>query len=256
MLSQRLTKAALALEVFSDAQDRQQNADELQGVVVLWQHSQLGLQHGDAALGLPGHNTQAVQNLFAKIEPEYQAMLRAANALLVVVRPGGAQSRAAPSSALLPEIRVILAAQAVFLPGMDEIVTQYQREAEQHVARLKLIEFVLFGLFRPAVKQLRQTLADLIQANERARREEMTRKRAERIIALNDALAASQQNTPHVRILALGHYQVHDRDDSYYNVHQREVAGERAFVCDCSQYQQQKICSHSLVASTLHSISS
>ena len=53
MLSQRLSKAALALEVFSDPQMRQQNADELQAVVSLWQRSQEGLQHGDAALGLP-----------------------------------------------------------------------------------------------------------------------------------------------------------------------------------------------------------
>src|SRR6266516_4126703 len=54
MLSQRLSKAALALEVFPDA--RQQNADELRGVIVLWQGSQEGLQHGDTALGLPGNN--------------------------------------------------------------------------------------------------------------------------------------------------------------------------------------------------------
>ena len=69
MLSQRLTKAALALAVFTDTQDRQQNANELQAVAVLWQHSQQGLQHGDAALGLPGHNSLAVQHLFAKLNP-------------------------------------------------------------------------------------------------------------------------------------------------------------------------------------------
>lgn len=267
MLSQRLTKAALALAVFPDAQDRQRNADELQDVTILWQHSQQGLQHGDAVLGLPGHNSQAVRQLFAKIEPEYQSMLRASNALLALVRPGGAHSHATPSSALLSETRVILAAQSGFLVGMDKIVTQYQREAEEHVSRLKLIEFILLALtllvllleglfvFRPAVAQLRQTLADLIQANERATREEVTRKRAERILALNDALAARQQNTPHARIVSLGHYQVRDRDGSYHSVHQQEIAGQQAFVCECLQYQQHKICSHSLAASALHIVS-
>ncbi len=68
MLSQRLSKAALALEVFPDV--RQQNADELRGVIVLWQRSQEGLQHGDTALGLPGNNSETVKRLFANIEPE------------------------------------------------------------------------------------------------------------------------------------------------------------------------------------------
>jgi len=267
MLSQRLTKAALALAIFTDTQDRQQNANELQAVVVLWQQSQQGLQYGDAPLGLPGHNSPAVQHLFAKIEPAYQAMLRASSTLLTLVKTGGAHSHVAPSSALLPEIRILLAAQAPFLIGMDEIVTQYQREAENHVAGLKEIEFILFSftllvllleglfIFRPAVARLRQTLIDLIQANERATREEVTRKRAERILALNDALAARQQDAPHARIVALGRYQVRDKDGNYYNVHQQEIRGQQVFICECKQYEQQKICAHSLGASALHYIS-
>ncbi|GCE11961.1 type IV pili methyl-accepting chemotaxis transducer N-terminal domain-containing protein [Tengunoibacter tsumagoiensis] len=267
MLSQRLTKAALALAVFTDTQDSQQNSNELQVVALLWQHSQQGLQYGDESLGLPGHNSPAVQHLFATIEPAYQAILRASNTLLTLVKTGGANSQAAPPSTLLPEIRIILANQAPFLIGMDEIVTQYQREAENHVAELKEIEFILFGLtllvllleglfiFRPAVAQLRQTLIDLIQANERATREEVTRKRAERILALNNALAARQQDAPHARIVAMGHYQVRDKDGNYYNVHQQEIHGQQVFVCECHQYQQQKICAHSLGASALHYIS-
>src|SRR5262249_16862996 len=64
MLSQRLSKAALTLEVFPDAQSRLQNATELRDVVALWQRSQEGLQHGDPALGLPGDNSATVEQLF------------------------------------------------------------------------------------------------------------------------------------------------------------------------------------------------
>jgi hypothetical protein len=264
MLSQRLTKAALALDVFPDMQERQQNADELRGVVVLWQRSQQGLQHGNAALGLSGNNSETVKRLFAKIEPEYESMLRASNALLAIAEPDGLQPGAVPASAFLPYIRVILAAQSGFLVGMDAIVTQYQREAEEHVTRLRLIEFVLLGLtllvllleglfvFRPAVQHLRQTLADLIQANERATRAEVTRKRAERILALNEALAAREEDKPHALIVALGHYRIRDKDGNYQNVYHQEIDDQQMFVCECSQYQQQKICSHSLSASALH----
>jgi nitrate/nitrite-specific signal transduction histidine kinase len=268
MLSQRLSKAALALEVFPDTQERRQNASELQAAVVLWQRSQQGLQYGDAALGLPGRNSRAIKQLFGKIEPEYRAMLQASNTLHSLIRNEGAQASAVSNAALLPPIRVILAAQAGFLTGMDAIVTQYQLEAEEHIARLKWIEFVLLALtllvllleglfiFRPAVGQLRQTLLDLVQANARATRAEVTRKRAERILALNEALAARQENTPHARIVALDHYQVRDRDGGYQNVQRREIDGQHLFVCECEDYEQKKICSHSLAASALHMISS
>jgi nitrate/nitrite-specific signal transduction histidine kinase len=264
MLSQRLSKAALALEVFAEA--RQQNADELRAVLVLWQSSQEGLQHGDAKLGLPGNNSQSVKRLFAQIKPEYASMLRASYTLLALVgtrrRPG-----MVTAAAFLPSIQTILAAQSGFLTGMDMIVTQYEREAEERVAHLRLIEFMLLALtllvllleglfiFRPAVRRLHQSFADLMQANERATRAEVTRRRAERILALNEALAISQKDKPHARIIALNHYQVRDKDGRYQNVYQQEIAGQQIFACECLQYQQQKICSHSLTASALHSVS-
>ena len=110
-------------------------------------------------------------------------------------------------------------------------------------------------VFRPAALRINRTMTDLLQANERAAREEVTRKKAERILALNEALAASQQTTPHARIVALGHYQVRGKEGIYYNVHQREADGQPLFVCECSQYQQQVICPHSLAAAALHSVS-
>lgn len=265
MLSQRLSKAALALEVFPDISSRQQNANELREVVTLWQRSQEGLQHGDVLLGLPGANSQAVRQLFAAIDPEYRAMLQASFRLLALVN--NEYPDTPPNAVLLPEIEAILSAQAPFLQGMDQIVTQYQQEAEEHVIRQRYIEFTLLGLtllvlflegffvFRPAVQRLRQTIADLLQANERITRAEVTRKRAERILALNEALAASQENRPHARIIALHHYQVRDKKGSYYNVYHRESEGKQVFECECSQYQEQTICSHSLTAAALHNVS-
>jgi uncharacterized membrane protein (DUF485 family) len=86
-------------------------------------------------------------------------------------------------------------------------------------------------------------------------REKAERIRAERVLALNDALAASQQAKPHARILALGHYQVRDSQGVYYNVHYNEEGGHPVFKCECPQYQQQAICPHSLAAAALYSVS-
>ena len=86
-------------------------------------------------------------------------------------------------------------------------------------------------------------------------REKAERIRAERVLALNDALAASQQAKPHARILALGHYQIRDSQGVYYNVHYGEEGGHPVFKCECPQYQQQAICPHSLAAAALYSVS-
>ena len=170
-------------------------------------------------------------------------------------------------SAFLPFIRTILVGQARFLPGMDRIVSQYQHEAEEHVTRLRQIELTLLFLtlltllleglfiFRPAVRRLQQTFADLLQAHERVAREEVTRKKAERILALNEALTASQRDSPHARIVAFGHYQVRGKEGIYYNVYQHAIDGQQVFACECLQYQEHMICPHSLTASALHRIS-
>jgi hypothetical protein len=95
---------------------------------------------------------------------------------------------------------------------------------------------------------------------ERITRAELGRERArrikvERILALNEALTASQQDKSHARIVAFGHYQIRDSQGIYYNVYHCEAGEHQTFECECSQYQQQAICPHSLTAAALHSIS-
>jgi hypothetical protein len=113
------------------------------------------------------------------------------------------------------------------------------------------------------VLAIRQNIAEqhtLWEMHERVTRAELARERAERIkveriLALNEALAASQQALPHARILAFGRYQIRDSNGIYYNVYHREVEGHQIFECECPQYQQQAICPHAITAAALHSVS-
>ena len=61
MLSQRLAKAALALDRAVDEVDRRRRRDELGQVLRLWSASHDGLRHGDRTLSLPGRNSPAVR---------------------------------------------------------------------------------------------------------------------------------------------------------------------------------------------------
>ncbi len=96
--------------------------------------------------------------------------------------------------------------------------------------------------------QMRQQVITAELARERAER-----LKVERLLALNEALAASQQAAPHARILAFGHYQIRDSQGIYFNVYHREVGADQLFECECPQYRQQAICPHSLTAAALQS---
>src|SRR4051794_16925773 len=60
MLSQKLTKAALAYVHSTDPRDKQAGLDELRTALALWQRAHEGLQHGDQQWGLPADNSRAI----------------------------------------------------------------------------------------------------------------------------------------------------------------------------------------------------
>ncbi len=172
MLSQKISKAALVIEYTTDSAVRKVRTGELRQAVALWESSQQGLQHGDAQLGLPGNNSDEIKNLFSVIEPNYQAMLGAANSILSVVNQE--QSGVNQQVTLGPFVQTILAQEASFLVGMNQIVSQYQKEAEARVATLRTTELILIGItlsvlllegsfvFRPTAYKLNQTIAEII----------------------------------------------------------------------------------------------
>ncbi len=270
MLSQKISKAALVLlsPVTATQQDQTLHINELRTALKLWQRSHLGLQHGDAGIGLPGDESTQVQNLFAKIEPNFQNMSAAASQVLLLTDKktnGG-------NATIAPFVKSIFANEAGFLQGMNAIVSQYQTEAQDRVTRLRYIEGALlfstlsvlvlegFFVFRPAIQKLNEAITRLIRAEmyvvyseELTRKnDELAQKNAELDLAFNEALTLTQRKQPQARVIAVGHYQVQGIQGNYYNVHCYEKNGLQQLVCECALYKRNNICSHSLAAATLH----
>lgn len=110
-----------------------------------------------------------------------------------------------------------------------------------------------------AIREIISQNRKLLEMHQQVTKAELAREKAERlkverILALNEALVASQQARPHARILAFGHYQIRDSKGVYYNVYHRDVEEHQIFECECPQYLQQAICPHSLTAAALHSV--
>jgi signal transduction histidine kinase len=181
-LSERLSKDALAILVAPDAATQDMYVQELLVVVAQWEHTQLALQHGDPALGLPGHNSPTVTRLYAIIAPSFNTMLDAATNVLSIIEsqpPVLLPSTRPLNSLIAPYVQQMLVVEPGFVFGMDDIVAQYQREAEGRVGLLQLIEWTLLAIvlldvvvlvivvFRPATRYVGRSIADLVRAQER-----------------------------------------------------------------------------------------
>jgi signal transduction histidine kinase len=181
-LSEQLSKDALAILANPLATTEDPYVQEMVSVVARWEHTQLALQQGDPALGLPGRNSPAVTRLYAQIAPHFNTMLDAATDVLSIMEsrpPVVLPTTPALPPLLRPYVQTILDAEPGFVGGMDAIVAQYQREAEGRVAQLQEIQWALLGVilldltllvalvFRPATRYVGQSIADLVRAQER-----------------------------------------------------------------------------------------
>jgi hypothetical protein len=176
MLSQKIPKDALILQTATDPTMRTTRTKELQQAVTLWQASQQGLQNGDVKQGLPPTTSPIVKGLFSAIEPNYEAMLSAAQSILTIVNDHSVPSLLHPDIASYTD--TILAQEAPFLTGMNKIVTQYQQEAEGRISSLRgtelfLMVFTLVVLaiegsfvFRPTTRKLQQTIQEIMALQE------------------------------------------------------------------------------------------
>ena len=203
MLSQRLSKAALATQIASNTAERRSRLGELEAVVALWKRSHQGLQQGDAQLGLPGNNSDEILRMFAEIEVHHQKMLQAAETLL---QADPSEPWIATNANITPLLETILTNEASFLKGMDAIVFQYDKEAQTRVQHIKTIEISILSItlavlllealliFYPAVQQLHSYIVALLQAKEQNARiaAELEHNNAELNVALEEAQQATR----------------------------------------------------------------
>ena len=168
MLSQRIPRIILALDASrrssmsdpSDALQTLKTVEELRDSLKVWRANHLGLANASSAVGLSRakklsekgsdplealagegqtpfrtvSNSQPINELFAKIEPDFRRVEEIATSVI--------QRMADPNEELIPsEERIALLKHSdAFLASMDAIVARYESEAKQRVGRLQRIE--------------------------------------------------------------------------------------------------------------------
>ena len=178
MLSQKLTKEIVSLSVSSDEKNRIFLKNNIKKTLFLWELSHNSLQKGNDSLGLPKQNSVQIKSKFTAINPVFDTIQKASKLILRKLEKNPLIS----IDYLVSEIKKITNNEGSFLLIMDEIVNQYDLEANEKVAWLRKLEFLLMGLtlllllgelvfiFLPTAKSIKMILSELLSAEKKAKK--------------------------------------------------------------------------------------
>ncbi|KGL62363.1 ATP-binding protein [Polaribacter sp. Hel1_85] len=176
MLSQKLTKEIVSLSVSVDVNTRISLKNKIKETLYLWELSHISLQKGNDSLGLPKQNSIEVKNKFKEINPVFKIIQKASKSIEKKLTENPLIS----SENLASEIKEVTNNESSFLLIMDEIVNQYDLEADEKVVWLRKLELFLMGftllillvellfIFWPTAKSVKATLSELLSAEKKA----------------------------------------------------------------------------------------
>jgi C4-dicarboxylate-specific signal transduction histidine kinase len=131
MLSQKLTKAALALERTDDREERRIRREELRDTLSQWSNGYAELRDGGPRLGLVRNESAEIEREWKRLSPHFDTMRAAADAI-VFDESGTKNERLAEAT------KIIVENEADFLTSMERIVELLEHEAANALYRLRL----------------------------------------------------------------------------------------------------------------------
>jgi signal transduction histidine kinase/CheY-like chemotaxis protein len=189
MLSQRLPRLVLEMERGTKDKEWKAKVQELEKLTLQWERNQLDLSRGSSNIATNGRNSQAIEKLFQETEPDFLALrdqlLKFLQTSTKSAQPSSSQTEDSLENDTTPQEydtrvsldinsrRGMLERSDAFLVGMDKIVSQYAKEAQARVLRLRWTERCLliatlvvllfegFFIFSPAVASLHRTFEAL-----------------------------------------------------------------------------------------------
>ena len=169
VLGQRIAK--LTLYINNDLQRNGAIADgrldTLKKLITHWETVHTSLLHGNSAFGLSDRRSPVIDSLLARTNVHLKPIVEMGHQLIGT--PDLETSTRAVDNISLHELP--------FLHTMEAVVNQYQREAEEKLYTIKLVELALavlsliilsaefFYLFRPIVRKVEQANHELLELN-------------------------------------------------------------------------------------------
>lgn len=177
MLSQKITKCVFGLTIEKNSLDRELYLKELKESLQLWEKSHNGLINGDDSLGVPGKNSEEILELFEKLDKSFTEIKKNIDELIQLT-----QNSSSNNDQLELLLKNIRKNEQEFLPLMDQIVFQYDLEANKKIQFTKNISiylgiitlFILFlealFIFKPLENKLSKTIENISSNEDNLRR--------------------------------------------------------------------------------------
>ncbi|AXP82852.1 Signal transduction histidine-protein kinase/phosphatase DegS [Mariniflexile rhizosphaerae] len=178
MLSQKLTKEIVSLSTENTPKQRILLKEKIKQTLKLWEQSHHALQQGNDSLGLPGNNSAVIKEKFKVLNPTFDTISKASKSIIEKIE----NIPPLPLSAFIDDIEKVKENESHFLLVMDQIVNQYDLEADAKVSWLRKLEMLLMVLtllillgeflfiFWPTAKSVKSTLAELLIAEKKAKK--------------------------------------------------------------------------------------
>ena len=123
MLSQKMTKEVLMLSNTISISEQETLSAKLKKTYQIWSESHHSLQKGNPALGLPGNNSTEVVSLYSELDTHYKSIDKSILNIL-------SQRSFEEKKSIENDVKTIMENEQAFLRKMDEIVNQYDKEAD------------------------------------------------------------------------------------------------------------------------------
>lgn len=178
MLSQKLTKEIVLLSTEDSIKERLVLIEKVKQTLKLWGLSHKALQNGNDSLGLPGNNSAIIKEKFEVLNPTFDSICNASKGIIEKIEI----SPTVPRTSFIKNVEVVKQHEGYFLRVMDQIVNQYDVEADAKVSWLRTLEMLLMLLtllillgeflfiFWPTAKSVRLTLTELLEAEKKAKK--------------------------------------------------------------------------------------
>lgn len=173
MLSQKITKNSLIIYENQNNDVREYYLDDLELSLDRFESSHYNIINGNEKEGISVKNSDTIIGMFEEIEPYFENILESGNQILNLTK-----GISYDNELILEHTKIIIDNEKIFLEKMDQIVDQYDNEAENNRLKIKKIELFVFYLtilgfvlitifiFVPATRTLRHAFLHVNESNE------------------------------------------------------------------------------------------
>ena len=178
MLSQKLTKDIVSLSSETNLENKRLLKEKIKATLHLWGLSHYALQNGNDSLGLPKKNSPKIIAKFKLLNPVFDTINTASKSIIDKIE----KEPLVPIASYASDIEKVKTNEDDFLVIMDNIVNEYDIEADEKVEWLGQLELwltaltllILLGeflfIFWPAAKSVKSTLSNLLLAEKQAKK--------------------------------------------------------------------------------------